>query len=93
VNVEVADLSTPQRLAEVGLDEPVPGRGSWDPFQRVGEQIRKDGWAGLITPSAARPEGTVLCLFRHGHTISGAQPIPPPRKIKEPPPPPTGLRT
>jgi len=93
VNVEVADLSTPERLAEAGLRPPAPGRSSWRAFQRVGERLWKDGWAGLIAPSAARPEGKVLCLFRDEHGVAGAQAVPPPREVKEPPPPPMGLRT
>lgn len=93
VNVEVADLSTPERLADAGLRLPAPDRRSWLAFQRVGERLAKDGWAGLIAPSAARPTGKVLCLFRDERGVSGARPIPPPREIAEPPPPPTGLRT
>ena len=57
VDVEVADLSTPERLAEVGLEPPTPGRHSWCAYQRVGEQLSKDGWMGLFAPSAARPDG------------------------------------
>jgi RES domain-containing protein len=93
VDVEVADLSTDEKLAAVGLGTPVPGRHSWIPFQRVGEQISREGWMGLLSPSAARPSGSVLCLFRNKDDISGAKPVPPPRRIAEPPPPPTGLRT
>jgi RES domain-containing protein len=93
VDAEVADLSTAERLAEVGLEPPTPGRRSWHPYQRIGEQLSTEGWAGLLAPSAARPDGKVLCLFRDEHDIRGAKPLPPPRYVKEPPPPPTGLRT
>jgi len=48
---------------------------------------------GLLAPSAARPDGKVLCLFRDQHGVVGAEPLPPPRRIDEPPPPPVGLRT
>jgi RES domain-containing protein len=93
VRVEVADLSTAERLAEVGLSPLTPDGASWPAYQRVGEQIATEGWRGLIAPSAARPSGKVLCLFRDAHGVRGAQPVPPPREVKEPPPPPTGLRT
>jgi RES domain-containing protein len=93
VDVEVADLSTPQNLAAVGLSSPTPDRHNWPAYQHVGEQLSKDGWPGLLAPSAARPDGNVLCLFRDQHGIIGAKPLPPARRIDEPPPPPTGLRT
>jgi RES domain-containing protein len=93
VKVEVADLSTHKKLAAVGLERPTPGRHSWLAYQRVGEQISAAGWAGLLAPSAARPTGVVLCLFRHERVMEGAEPIPPPRQVREPPPPPTGLVT
>lgn len=93
VDVEVADLSTNERLAAVGLHPPRPGRHEWPSYQRIGEQIATEGWPGLLAPSAARPDGRVLCLFRQQGAITGAEPIPPPRAISEPPPPPAGLRT
>jgi RES domain-containing protein len=93
VDVRVADLSTKANLAKVGLSPPTPGRGDWLGYQRVGEQLSKEGWAGLLAPSAARPAGKILCLFRDQHGVPGARAVPPPRKIDEPPPPPAGLRT
>ncbi|THD75204.1 MAG: RES domain-containing protein [Phenylobacterium sp.] len=93
VDVEVADLSTKQHLGAVGLPLPTPGRKNWPAYQHVGEQLAAEGWKGLLAPSAARTDGTVLCLFRGNRTPDGAEPIPPPRRISEPPPPPTGLRT
>ena len=92
-DVEVADLSSTEYLSTVGLPTPVPGHSSWPAFQEVGEQLSHSGWAGLLAPSAARPAGQVLCLFRNAHGVHGATPLPPPRLIAEPPPPPTGLRT
>ena len=35
--------------------EPTPNRRSWPAFQTVGEQLLRDGWRGLLAPSAARP--------------------------------------
>jgi RES domain-containing protein len=93
VDIDVADLSTPKHLAGVGLNSPTPGRGSWHVYQTIGEQLSKEGWMGLLAPSAARPSGNVLCLFRDQSGVRGARPLPPPRRITEPPQPPTGLRT
>jgi hypothetical protein len=56
LDVEVADLSTVERLAAVGLPLPQPGQRTWPAFQRVGERLWKDGWPGLLAPSAARPQ-------------------------------------
>lgn len=94
IDVEVADLSSTDRLSTVGLPSPTPGHLSWTAFQEVGEHLSHAGWAGLLAPSAARPAGQVLCLFRNAHGgVHGATPLSPPRLIAEPPPPPTGLRT
>jgi RES domain-containing protein len=94
VDTEVADLSTRDRLGRVGLDLPSPQRSSWPPDQEVGDQLYREDWAGLIAPSAARPEkGLILCLFREDTVVPGAKPIPPPRVYRHPPPPPTGMTT
>lgn len=93
IDVEVADLSSTERLSDVGLPPPVPGSSNWPVFQQVGEQVAREGWAGLLAPSAARPAGQVLCLFRSEHGVQGATPVSPPRAIAEPPPPPIGLCT
>lgn len=91
VDVEVADLSTREKLAAVGLEPPTPSRHGWGACQAVGEQISAEGWPGLLAPSAARPAGKILCLYRAQHGLSGAKPTPPPRQVREPPP--TGLVT
>ena len=93
VDVEVADLSTPERLAAVDLSPPKPGHRSWPSFRQVGERLWEDGWPGLLAPSAARPEGSVLCLFRDAGGVQGATAIDAPRRVAEPPAPPTGLQT
>jgi RES domain-containing protein len=94
VDVEVADLSDPARLARVGLTTPRPGRRAWSPYQRVGETLADEGWAGLLAPSAARPDHLVLCLFRaEADSIAGARLMLPPARIDAPPPPPTGMTT
>ena len=94
VDAEVADLSRADRLAAVGLPLPRPGRRSWPAFQAVGEALAADGWAGLLAPSAARPDGRTLCLFRGPDGVAAhARPLPPPRRVDAPPPPPTGMVT
>ena len=63
----------------------------------MAEQLAKlwqEGWQGLLSLSAARPQGLVLCLFIQGPAGSfPAEVIPPPRVVEEPPVPPTGMRT
>ena len=92
-SVEVADLSDVVRLARVGLSAPAPGRVTWLAYQEVGETLWREGWPGLLAPSAAHLSGLVLCLFVEDPTALPAGPIPPPRVIAQPPVPPTGLRT
>ena len=89
----VADLSDAARLARVGLGPPTPGRRSWPSYEAVSELLWRESWAGLIVPSAARPEGFVLCLFSTDAASLPAEPVPPPTTVAEPPAPPTGLRT
>jgi RES domain-containing protein len=94
VNLRVANLSTPARLKRVGLASPVPGRHTWPPYQNVGHQLSSEGWLGLLAPSAARPNGRVLCLFREGGArIAGVRPVGRGRVVDEPPAPPTGMTT
>jgi len=93
VDVEVANLSTAERLSAMGLPLPAPGRSSWPTFQKAGERLSADGWPGLLAPSAALPTGKVLCLFRDKDGVPNAEPTSALRQVSEPPPPPTGLRT
>jgi len=93
VDTEVADLSTDEKLAAVALEPPTPGSHNWDTYRQVGERLWREGWTRLLAPSAARPAGQVLCLFRDRHGIDGAEAIPPPRRVDEPPPPPIGMMT
>lgn len=94
VNVEVADLRTAEQLARVGLPLPTPGRGTWPPFQAVGEELWSEGRRGLVAPSAARPAGQTLCLFwPSGTLIDGAQPRPVPTRVEYVPIPPKGMTT
>ena len=90
---EVADLSDERRLGRVGLPHLQPTRLQWPTFQPVGEQLHRDGWRGLVSASAARPKGRILCVFRTAREVPGIRPLPPPTTIEEPPVVPTGMRT
>ncbi len=92
-SIEVADLTTCERLARVGLHPPRPGRVTWRPYQEIGEALWREGWRGLLAPSAARPRGMILCLFVGNAASAPAEPLPPPLVVSEPPVPPTGMRT
>jgi len=63
LDLELADLSSTRQLASVGLPPPRPGRATWPPYQDVGEALWREGWAGLLAPSAARPDGRIACIF------------------------------
>jgi RES domain-containing protein len=92
VSVEVADLSTPERLSKVGLGLPAPSSRTWPSFQAVGETLWREGWSGLLAPSAARPQGRVLCLFVDRWPPSGCRPVRV-KEIADVPVPPTGMTT
>ena len=89
----VANLSTADRLTAVDLAVPQPGPGEWAPFQAVGERLWRDGHRGVLAPSAARPSGQILCLFRHTDELGGVTPVRPPTTYRHPPTPPTGMTT
>ncbi|MBI5103844.1 MAG: RES domain-containing protein [Solirubrobacterales bacterium] len=93
VELTVADLSDASRLARVGLPVPKPGRFQWPMFQVVGEHLWRDGWDGLLAPSAARPDHLVLCVFREERVVLGTRPVPPPTLHEFPPPVPQGMTT
>jgi RES domain-containing protein len=90
---DIADLSTPAKLARLDLPPLRPSRRNWLPFQTVGEQLHSEGYRGVLYPSAARPDRQALCLFREGIVIPGADPVRPPTTHRDPPAPPTGMRT
>ena len=87
------DLPRVADVAGAGLPPLAPTRRQWPEFQAVGERLFAEGWPALVSPSAARPEGRVLCVFRTGQAIEGATPLPPPERVADPPVVPTGLRT
>jgi RES domain len=88
----VADLGGRERLEAVGLPLPSPGRRGWPAYQEVGERLRREGYAGLVAPSAARPEGRVLCVFRDERPPEGLR-AEKRRRVSEPSVPPPGMRT
>jgi len=89
----VADLSTDEKLARIGLAPLVPSRSSWNPYQLIGEALIEDGWPALLAPSAARTQGLVVCVFRKTEKVEGLKPVPPPQIRRRPPAPPRGMRT
>ena len=89
----IADLSSPDRLAILCLPVPRPGRRTWEPFQTAGEALHNEGCRGVLYPSAARPGHKALCLFRDGVLLAGADPVRPPITHRDPPAPPTGMQT
>lgn len=92
VELEVANLSDAARLERVGLALPAPTRRTWPSFQDVGEALWREGWTGLLAPSAARPDHPVLCVFTTSWPPVGCKPI---RSIEiaTVPDPPGDLRT
>lgn len=97
LDVTVADLSTQESLSAVGLPIPSPSRSGWSAYQAVGEALAAEGWAGLVAPSAARPVGLVVCLFRSSDQdpggLRGVTPLPPPEQFSDTPVPPQGMTT
>lgn len=63
LHLELADLSDIEQLRRVSLETPRPSRSRWPTYQRIGEQLWREGWAGLIAPSAAYPGSLITCVF------------------------------
>jgi len=93
IELQLADLSTPDRLARLNLGTPRPGRRTWAPFQAVGEQLFREGFAGILAPSAARPQALISCIFDlDAWPPDGCRPIKA-IEITQAPPPPTEMTT
>jgi RES domain len=92
VELEVANLRDPERLARVGLGPPLPTQRTWPAFQEIGDALFNEGWSGLVAPSAARPRHVVACIFTTSWPPAGCTPL---RTIEiaEIPTPPRGLTT
>jgi RES domain-containing protein len=94
VNVtDIGDLSDITTLGSHGVPELQPTRRQWPLTQPVGERYYRDGFRGLLTPSAARIGGQVLTIFRPLPPMPGLRLVPPPNVYQELPALPTGLRT
>ncbi len=92
LDLRLADLSDPERLFGVALPQPTPDRRTWPEFQRVGEQLWEEGWAGLLVPSAARPQALVACIFAASWPPAGCEPLTASTVVAVPPPP-RGMHT
>jgi RES domain-containing protein len=92
LSLDLADLSDPDRLLNVGLQAPRPSRRGWSSYQRVGEQLWREGWPGLLTPSAARLGSLVVCVFAPSWPPDGCTPVDA-KTVQSVPPPPRGMTT
>ena len=92
LDLELADLTSTRQLASIGLDPPRPGRATWPPYQDIGETLWREGWAGLLAPSASRPDGRIACIFAARWPPEHCTPIRA-NEITETPPPPQGMTT
>ncbi|MGH2870018.1 MAG: RES family NAD+ phosphorylase [Solirubrobacteraceae bacterium] len=91
----VAELTTSEALAALGLPAAQPTADQWPAFQDVGEQLHHAGYDGVVYRSAARPDGLCVCVFRATPTDTQGRvrPLPSPQPVSTPPTPPRGLRT
>jgi hypothetical protein len=92
LNLELADLSDVERLRSVSLDAPRPSRSTWPAYQQVGEQLWREGWTGLIAPSAAHPGSLITCVFGGDWPPAGCTPLDA-SSVQAIPPPSRGLTT
>jgi RES domain-containing protein len=92
IDLTVADLSTTERLAAASLAPPRPHRRDWPPCQHIGEALWRDGWHGVLAPSAARPTAQIICISCDDWPPNRCTPL---RAIEitDTPPPPTGMTT
>jgi RES domain-containing protein len=93
LDLELADLSSPDRLAAIGLPAPRPTRRTWPAFQAAGDALWKHGWPGLLAPSAARPRSLIVCVFDDDSwPPPGCEPLHA-VAVTDVPSPPTGMTT
>lgn len=92
LDLRLADLSDIEWLRDVALSAPLPDRRTWPAFQRVGEQLWREGWAGLLAPSAARSDAVVACVFADSWPPAGCEALRASTVVAVPPPP-RGMRT
>jgi hypothetical protein len=92
LDLKLADLSDIEQLRRVSLDAPRPSRSTWPAYQRIGEQLWREGWAGLIAPSAARPASLITCVFATDWPPAGCTPLDA-NTVQTIPPPPRHMTT
>lgn len=92
IDLRLADLSDAERLRAVGVPMPSPDRRTWPQFQQVGERLWREGWPGLLAPSAARRDGMVVCVFAASWPPMGCEPLKASSVVAVPPPP-RGMQT
>jgi RES domain-containing protein len=51
---EVVDLSDGDRLGTIGLSPPQPAQHTWPTFQEIGERLWRNGYRGVLAPSASQ---------------------------------------
>jgi len=54
---------------------PQPSRDTWPVYQPVGEQLWREGSAGIIAPSAAHPGSLMTCVFAANWPPVGCTPL------------------
>ena len=90
---DVADLSTDGARAALGLPAIAPRRSQWRSYQRVGARLVREGYRGILAPSAAREGGIVLVAFARARSFASALlPTGPAEQIAVAPVVPRGLR-
>jgi hypothetical protein len=89
----IADLSSETKLAKIGLPRPDPRRAQHRQFQEAGHGLLAEGYAGVLAPSAARPESLILCVFRPARLVVGLEALPPPITYADMPTVPRGMKT
>jgi RES domain len=65
---DIADLSTFEKFEACGLD-PRLAVGSWEDSHRLAEELRRAGYRGLLTPSAALPDAVNLTVFGERYEV------------------------
>ncbi|HEX6687960.1 MAG TPA: RES family NAD+ phosphorylase, partial [Solirubrobacterales bacterium] len=64
----IADLSSFEKFSTCGLD-PKLAIGKWRQSQALADELREAGYRGLLTPSAALPDGINLTVFGERYEI------------------------
>ena len=90
---QVADVSAPTSLRQLGLPDILPDRSQWPAFRNAGARFAQEGFQAVLFGSSARPAGLCLCVFGAREGFAGVTPIGSPERTSAAPPPPRGMRT